>query len=542
MLKKISVLILITILATSLIATLYFYRSYIAINKNLEHIIRTQAVTKNPDIGYSFISNYEGTLLWHPIVEYANKKVTILFAQEEADLINALLNNLKEKKEILIKKIYDDHGHLVQLYLIEDNKNVHGLIFFPDELRKYGTDAERHILIIISLSILFGICALLLLFGIFFITKPRTWWYIVAAISIAMIAQMSYLWSLRDSVGFQEEFEASPLITESQKDNQVQKINSRSGKTYKEVPTGIFIDQGQFANGNSSIYPGMHLGGYIWQQYDLKEHADLERGFIIPNAHSITIKELYRQKTADKETICWSFSANLYQKFNPLLYPFDRRHILINLLHKNFEKNVLLVPDFPSYQSLNPLILPGVSLKSIILSYWNITKSFFSFNNYLFKTNLGSPDFYYDPVPYLQFYITAYRKLGGDFIMYFVSLIVVLIILFIQLLAFLKQESLMAVVGFSTFSVLGACSGLLFVLITSEICMRQALMVEGIIYLEYLYFVSYAAIIMVIINSILFAVKSDSPIIAYENNLIFKLIYWPLTLLAAVLVTAYILY
>lgn len=251
----------------------------------------------------------------------------------------------------------------------------------------------------------------------------------------------------------------------------------------------------------------------------------------------------YHKTNNEEETICWAFSCNLYQNYNTKLYPFDHRHIIINLLHKNFENDVILTPDLEAYDSLDPFQLPGLTAKMIVLPYWNITKSFFNFSLYNFKTSLGFAELKNDHhIPYLQFFVTTYRKLGGNFIMYFISILIVLVILFVLLMAFLKQETLMQIVGFSTLGVLGSCSGLLFVLVTSEVNLRQTLMIEGIVYLEYLYFVCYFAIIGVIIDSILFAVKGNVPIITYHDNLIFKLLFWPITLLAIVIITAYALY
>jgi hypothetical protein len=384
--------------------------------------------------------------------------------------------------------------------------------------------------------------ALLLLLSVCLNIQPHSWWYIIVLISLIMLSQLIYLWYIRKSVGFQEELQDVPVLSQSQTFNFVQKLNSSSTVDYPAIPTGILIEYAQFSKKGSDIYPGIYLNGYIWQRYNLTKHANLERDFIIPNASTLIKQELYRGKENDEEIICWSFKCGLYQSFNPSLYPFDHRHITLSLMHKNFEKNVTLIPDLTAYDIINPLELPGISLESFMIPSWKILKSFFNLDTNNFRANLGSPTFVHKTVPQLQFLFTAERKLNGDFLMHFLLLATVLVIVFILLLAFLKQEALIELVGFSTLSVLGACSGLLFVLIMSEIDLRQTLMTEGVVYLEYFYFVCYFAIIGVIIDSILFAVKGNIRLITYENNLIFKLLYWPSVLLFLVLITAYTFY
>ena len=216
--------------------------------------------------------------------------------------------------------------------------------------------------------------------------------------------------------------------------------------------------------------------------------------------------------------------------------------ILSLIFYIRTSKKILLTPDLSSYEVINSIFLPGVSSKIALLSHWKIIKSYFNFEIHNFKTTLGVPEFSYNQMPYLQFIMDAQRRSGGGFIMHFVLLFVVFITLFILLMAFLRQETLIDIVGFSTLSVIGVCSALLFVLITSEINLRQLLMTEGLVYLEFIYFICYFVIIGVVINSILFAVGGDLKFFMYQDNVIFKLCYWPMILSSIILVTAYMFY
>ena len=542
--KKIIIAALGCFIVAGIANAVYLYTQRIALNKTLILILKQEITKQYPEIGYSFTSSLDGALTSHPLLEeLTTKKLDAIFDLSEAKKISSILADLKTNNESLVHAIKDQKGNLVELFLLKQNDTLHGLIFFPDELKKFVATEERHILIFFSLSLLIAFCCCILLLSVMFFTRPELWWYSVMLISGAMMINIYYLWSLHHSVGFQENLKTMPILSKSQERYFFQKLHhERNSPIIKSVPTGIFIEHAQFTQQGSDIHPGVFLRGYIWQRYNAKEHAGIDRDFTIANAYMSIKQELSHQTTNDDETICWAFSCNLYETFNAKLYPFDHRHIIINLLHKDFEKNIALSPDLSSYEVINSILLPGVSSKISLLSHWRLIKSYFNFEVQNLNTTLGFPDFSYKQVPYLQFVIDAQRRPAGSFLMHFVLLFVVFTTLFILLMAFLKQETLIDIVGFSTLSVIGACSALLFVLITSEINLRQLLMAEGIVYLESMYFIAYFIIIGVVINSIVFAVRGDLPFFTYHSNLLFKLSYWPTVFLSIVITTAYMFY
>ena len=525
---------LILLMTVSAVSIGYFNLKRTSIQQRLITNLTQEVQKKYPKIGYTFSVTSHGEILTHPLLhEFNEKKIESLFEASQKDRILSSLTNLKDQQSILLKNSKDHLGHSINLFFLKKEKVIFGLLFFPNELTKFVATNERHILILISLLMLCMFCCLLLLAAIFFLATPEQWWFIVLLVSCGMLVEIGYLWSLHNSIGFRENLETIPLLSKAQETNFFQKIESENSKKYIVIPTGIFIENAQFTLQTSEIFPGIFLTGYIWQRYSVNNHEDIDRECIITNAYQNKFKKIYHEISGDEEKICWAFSCNLYQVFNPRLYPFDHRHIVLNMLHKNFYKNVVLAPDLQSYETLNPILLPGLSSQSIMPSHWNVIKSFFNYKIFDFKTTLGLSSFSNQETPYLQFIINTQRKLGGNFIMDFMVLIVVLIILFILLMAFLQE---------TTISVLTACSALLFVLITSEINLRQTLKTEGIVYLEFLYFICYFIIIGVIINNILLTKKSNLNIITYRNNLIFKMLYWPLLLLSIVIVTATMFY
>jgi hypothetical protein len=91
--------------------------------------------------------------------------------------------------------------------------------------------------------------------------------------------------------------------------------------------------------------------------------------------------------------------------------------------------------------------------------------------------------------------------------------------------------------GWSTTSVLAYTAALFFVIIISHVNLRQQVSASGIIYLGYFYFLTYLAILFVSINAVVFILAGERWLIQRDDNLISKLLYWPLLTFALLLIT-----
>ena len=72
--------------------------------------------------------------------------------------------------------------------------------------------------------------------------------------------------------------------------------------------------------------------------------------------------------------------------------------------------------------------------------------------------------------------------------------------------------------------------------------LREALSPSSIMYFEYFYFATYVAFLFVSINSILFASHLNINAIQYEDNLIPKLVFWPVFTSVLMAVTVLVFY
>ena len=154
-------------------------------------------------------------------------------------------------------------------------------------------------------------------------------------------------------------------MTESYKPNQSQLFDDAAAQRFLQthandevepplyIPTGIFLQSFQFVNATE-----VNITGYIWQRYTKGIHDDLSRGFVLPEAvnsgDNIKAKQAYKRISGKTEVIGWYFESTLRQSFDYSKYPLDHKTLKIRLWHKDFNRNVILVPDCGAYVSTGP--------------------------------------------------------------------------------------------------------------------------------------------------------------------------------------------
>lgn len=294
-----------------------------------------------------------------------------------------------------------------------------------------------------------------------------------------------------------------------------------------QIPTGIYIQTINFEGDFISTI------GHIWQRYHHTEHKEVLRTVILPQAlktENWRLNEAYRYQDSDWEVIGWNFHFDLKQKFMYSEYPFDTKTIKIELWPHEFNKGeILLTPDFDSYQVTNPHSLPGVN-RNLILPNWYLEKSYFSYKKTDYPTNFG---FYImgpfgtvnqltkSKFPDLYFNIVANRRLLGPLLLDLFPLIIIMIVLFIALF--------MARFDKITFSsMLSILSSFFFTVILSHLQFKNKVLTQQIVFFEYFYFILHSLLLIITIISILFYLESTVRFIRYKKMLIPLLLYWPI--------------
>ncbi len=305
------------------------------------------------------------------------------------------------------------------------------------------------------------------------------------------------------------------------------------------VPTGVFLQSLEFLSGDN-----IQISGFFWQRFGPDIPDDFVRGVVFPEA----IRDAYRQTEAyrftegDVETIGWYFETTIREPFDYTYFPFDRQDAWLRLWSRDFTHDVTLVPDFTSYTTMDPRMLPGLE-RDFVYSGWTPRFSGFSMAVQEYKTSFGiGTAENVKQLPELYFNLILDRKFVGAFFEHFIFALAVAIVLFGLLVLTTDDENLKTRFQLSTAGVLGACSGLIFAVILKHNQLRSLLGTRGVSYIEIIPILLYLAIAAVIINAILLASPMNLRLIHHRNNLWPVLLYWPVLLGAVLLSTLYLFY
>ena len=305
------------------------------------------------------------------------------------------------------------------------------------------------------------------------------------------------------------------------------------------IPTGVMVQSFEFQNAFD-----VEVTGYVWQKYAPAIPPEITRGFVLPEAEdAYAAEEAYRFTAADgTEVIGWYFHATLRQAFDYRRYPFDRQDIWLRLWHHDFGRRVVLVPDFASYDDLDPMALPGIEAQ-FVYDIWEPEYAAFSYAINRYNTSLGfAPSAERTGFPELYFNVGLKRSFVSPFFDHIVLAIVVALLLFAILVLTTTDEERRQRFGISTFGVLGSCSGLLFAVVVKHGQVRSSISPHQIAYLEALPFILYVAIVLVALNAILLVSPVRIGLIEYRHNLLPPLLYWPLLLGLLLTVTLFTFY
>ena len=348
-----------------------------------------------------------------------------------------------------------------------------------------------------------------------------------------LLAGISYLWFL-NTTRLSTEDNRNILLVNRAASEKVVADFIRESEGSIEVPTGVFIQSLEFVDANSII-----MTGIIWQRYS-EDASNWEikpaPGEVIPIIftkadlnYQEEVTEIYRTQEGNEEIIGWHVRAVLNQRFDFSDFPFDQEGVFIRMRHKEFDRGVILTPDLLSYTTTNPASIPGVERDDFFLAGWDVERSFFSFRENTYNTNfgVGNPEAEQESAE-LYFNVILSRRFIDPFVSHVIPIAVVILLLFAVLVIFSSRQDRLGVSGFSASGILGYCAALMFVVIIAHISLRSNLGApQGIIYLEYIYFLTYGAILSVSLNAIVFAAAPGIRLFQYRDNLVSDLLFWP---------------
>lgn len=499
--------------------------------KTIKNLINDLGAGKD---GYAFVTSARGKYISHPIEEYVALGKSIEEIYKLPTNINEISGSLDLTK---IKDIKENS--LLFFNTFESTKwKLWGVL--PKEEINIDGIKLKSILVKVLLKALSSLI-LLIIFAILLHYKNLKFLWVISLLSTSLfVGSTLIIESLNYNLKYSK-FNNNLKIKSTQNIESVladalEKDNGLGNFT--KILTGINIKSIEIVENENTVT----ISGYLWQKYPI--NSNLNKGFDFPDLiRNWEMEEFHKEIIDNHEIIVWSFNVTLYQEFNYRKYPFDNKVIEVRIAPKNLNEHVVLIPDLNEYDSLAPTSLPGIK-KGMITQGWEKQISYFTFNRIKEKVWVGTDTYIRkSSYPELSLEVVFRRYLSSTFIGNVIPILVMLFTLFFALIMLKDKEDNIKKNDSvpSSFDFLSISSGLFFAIVLSHVELRKSLAAKEVIYLEYLYFLIYITIIWIIINSYIFKSNLTIPILKYKNNLISKIIFWPLLSFVFFIITLIIL-
>ncbi|NEQ96983.1 MAG: hypothetical protein F6K30_09695 [Cyanothece sp. SIO2G6] len=371
----------------------------------------------------------------------------------------------------------------------------------------------------------------------------KKWWIISNTVSAFFLIVIGGIW-----LNTTRNYRSSPdrFLTQEATDEYL--AREFPNISQEILPTGIFIQSLKFNNSSE-----VNFTGYLWQEYDVETYAgydndDIPVGFVFPEAvesgSNFPPYIAYREIKDNKEVIGWYFETTLKQSFDYSKYPFDNKVAWIRIWSSDIALGTRLVPDFSSYDVEKTAFGHD---QNIVLGHWILEETFFNYQKHTYNSNFGLAQIDMERhYPELYFNVVLRRKFLNSFVVNILPLVIIACLIFATLLMITGNPEKQSKLGMNTSGVIGVCSGLFFVVLLSQVQIREEFAGSSIVYVEYFYPLMYVALLGVSVNSYLFSSPNDgnNPILNWINqddNIHPKLLFWPLLLGSVALITALVL-
>jgi len=490
------------------------------------------------EYGFPFLIQTNGSFLWHPHRDFIGEKADLFAVARElssSSMDDFAISMSKHEKMCMSVELNNERNMwLFGAPLPGFDLAVCGFVNRDELLSKTSEMRRQMYRILIFFFVLLLSAATILLLRRADIADHL--WFASGVYTLILTAGTAAIWALT-TITFPPYIEGGPpLLEPSYLTKKAETYILESKKSGYQppyfIPTGVFLKSIALEGATN-----VKVTGYAWQKYPKDGIAGVEEGITFPEAVESEVEKAYEQTENDVRIIGWNFKLTLREWFDYSTYPFDQQDVWLRMWHVNFDKNIVLVPDLISYSQIDPSQVPGTD-EDLILPSWQIKKTFFNFVDYNYNTNFGMTRFAGQiSFPELHFHMLIGRNFMEPFMSCILPLFVVALQMFSVLIISTKRESLAERLGFNSGVILQVAAALFFVVIYAQIDLRRRLEAEQIMYMDYFYFTMYFIFIIVSANSIIYAHTDENAFIEFRDNLIPKILFWPVVFGIIFLVT-----
>lgn len=494
----------------------------IAITYNLEKVITGVKNLEIGKLGYALLLTSDGVLIYHPLEKYVQDKLTLNDIARE--------NNSQDLKDIAQKISTHDKGvwsyidPLINISYWFVSEKIPGINWFVVGI--FSNESLPLPLEKLRKQLIWGIVTLIVGLLLGSMLLARVWegieairkWAIMAGGILA--ATLIIFWNLTRMAPYEPRDEVVVMRDQTGLDKYIDLIDVETQQRNENrpitIPTGIILYSVSFPNSNK-----VSIAGYIWQK--INQNHEVTPGVIFPEASESTIKEIFRKKDDGIETIGWNISASFLQKHRYSLFPFDKVHIDLLMATADFERHVILIPDFSGYKSYDVDPLPGITNEITIPGY-TLERSFFSFAAIPAYDEVGLDALRKVTEKIrLHYNIILKRKLINPLIIFMLPLLIILFSIFAVFLVTQRRKA-----TFNAFSSLGAYTGLFFSMVILHQTLRNQVQSGELLYIEYFFFFTYVTILLLVLHTLLLRVSKMANVLNEKISPYLKTLFWPI--------------
>lgn len=479
------------------------------------------------EAGYGFVYSAEGLILSHPNPELLLDSVLVLRDGKDEDTLAKLRDGSDGVVAYNSTYTYKYSWFFFRVLPSTGWKSV--LVFAEDDLLGASDEGRRKI-IHIGLGIGVLLISLMLLPFYRADDKARNLWWLVAGISMVVISNIVLIWYLNLTTDFSQlRNQQERIVNDSILQRYVEKYDEElyrlTQQRYHKVPTGVFIESYELTSFEASLI------GKLWMKYPKDLYQKAPPAFYFPDVSALETRGLSSEIISQVEhedyvLVTWKFRVTLEQDFTYQQFPFEQNDIEFVMLYPDYSKNILFVPDLESYDILDPSTKPGLR-QDIKAPSSEAISSYFSFKEVDYKTTFGNANAV-QHYPALTFDIGVKRVYLSPFIANIIPIVIVALIMFIVLYISSSKNDERA--GMTTMNVVQSAAGFLFILVLAHVNERNRIETPEIAYIELFYFSMYVFITLELIALAMLFRGVQWRLFTYQDNLVLKLLFWPVLL------------